>query len=84
MALVDFVTIPLLNEEDETIKINKSAIIDVRAIEVKQPEIPGSANWYVQVNILPGKYLLVKLEGSPYATKGEALTARDTFLESFD
>jgi hypothetical protein len=82
MALADFVIIPIIDENDETVRVNKYSIIDVRVINLgKKPT--QNENWYVQVNVLMGKYYLLRDGDAPYANKAAAITARDTFLATF-
>jgi hypothetical protein len=83
MALVDFPIVPLTDKDDETVRVNKHAIIDVRIINAGKAD-GQEQNWFVQVTTVMGKYHLLRLEGAPYATKAAALTARDAFLETFN
>lgn len=78
----NFVALPIYNPTDETVKVNISNIIDIRVIDIG-PRQGQEENWYVQVTMLMGKYYLLRLEGAPYGTKAEALTARDSFIDSF-
>jgi hypothetical protein len=82
MLIEEFVAIPIYGPGDDTVKISKRSIIDVRVINLgRRQDQPGrSSNWMVQVNVLLGKYYLLRTEGAPYATKEEALLVRDEFL----
>lgn len=83
MLIEEFVAIPIYDHNDETVKVNKSNIIDIRVINVgRQANVhpERNANWYVQVNMLVGKYYLLRTENAPYATKEEALLVRDEFI----
>lgn len=83
MALADFPIVPLTDPTDETVRVNKHAIIDVRIINAgKTPS--QEQNWFVQVTTVMGKFHLLKLENAPYSTKAAALTARDAFLATFN
>lgn len=82
MALADFVIVPLVDETDTTVRVNKYSIIDVRIIN-RGPSTVQTENWYIQVNVLMGKYYLLRDGAAPYADKATALTARDAFLGTF-
>jgi hypothetical protein len=82
MALEDFVVVPLVDASDETVRVNKYSIIDVRIIN-RGSSIERLENWFIQVNVLMGKYYLLRDGAAPYATKEEAIEARDAFLETF-
>lgn len=82
MALADFVIVPLVDAADETVRVNKYSISDVRVINVG-PKEGQDENWYVQVNVLMGKYYLLREAGAPYASKALAIAARDAFLATF-
>ena len=83
MALTDFVIVPLTDENDETVRVNKYSITDVRVINTGNRGGDQAEHWYVQVNVLMGKYYLLRDGGAPYATKAEAILARDAFLATF-
>jgi hypothetical protein len=81
MAINRFASVPIYGPSDETVKINSENIIDVRVINTGSKD--GQAEtWYVQVNMLAGKYYLLRTEGAPYETKEEALVIRDQFIDS--
>ena len=86
MGASDFIAIPIYGPGDETVKVNRKNIIDVRVINVgKKKEIPDrTQNWYVQVLMLMGKYYLLREEEAPYASKEEAILARDNFLSALN
>lgn len=82
MALADFVIVPLTSTDDETVRINKYSIIDVRVINGGSTQAQAE-NWYIQVNVLLGKSYLLRQENAPYANKAAAITAMETFLGTF-
>ena len=82
MALADFVAIPLTGPSDQTVRVNKYSIIDVRVINGGKTQAQDQ-NWYIQVNVLMGKYYLLKDSGAPYTSQAAAITARDAFLATF-
>jgi hypothetical protein len=91
MALADFVIVPLTSATDETVRINKYSIIDVRVINGGATQAQAE-NWYIQVNVLLGKsYLLVGTytdDGGtpiypPYVSKTAAIAAMEAFLATF-
>jgi len=81
MALNEFPIIPLTGANDETVRINKHTIIDVRVINDRSKT--NTQEWWIQVNMLAGKYYLLQDGNAPYASKAAAIAARDTFLDSF-
>jgi hypothetical protein len=83
MAIKQFLPIAVLGPGDETIKVNIDSIIDIRPINVGA-KAGQAQNWYVQVNMLAGKYYLLRTEGAPYATKEEAMLVRDQLLEELN
>ena len=83
MAIANFPILPLTSKNDETVRVNKYAIIDVRVVNVGKSTTQNE-NWYVQVNVLNGKFYLLKHEEAPYQDKASAVAARDVFLATFD
>lgn len=82
MALNDFVALPLTGPSDETVRVNKYSIIDVRVINVGTTS-EQAENWFIQVNMLMGKYYMLQDGNAPYASEAAAIAARDTFLDTF-
>jgi hypothetical protein len=78
-----FVVIPIYDHTDETVKVNVKNIIDIRPIN-RGPSLERPQNWYVQVNMLLGKYYLLRTEGAPYATKAEATAIINTMIEDIE
>jgi len=71
MALANFPIVPLTDENDESVRVNKYAIIDVRVINVgKNSE--QNENWFIQVNVLNGKQYLLRDGSAPYTTRAHS------------
>jgi hypothetical protein len=82
MALNEFPVVPLTGASDETVRVNKHTIIDVRVINVGRTQAQNE-NWYIQVNMLAGKYYMLQDGSAPYASRQDAIDARDAFLDTF-
>ena len=81
MGASDFIAIPIYGPGDETVKVNRKNIADVRVIlTVKN----NQEEWWVQVLMLAGKYYLLRSGGAPYESKALALAARDEFLSTLN
>ena len=79
-VIAGFVPVPIYGPGDQTVMLNSESIIDVRVNwTVKNNE----NQWHVLIHTLLGKYYLMREAGAPFATKEEALEARDNFIALF-
>ena len=79
MAKENYITLPLFSATDESVRLNKEAILEFKVINLGFRN-GQNQNWIIQVVVMPGAIYNLKTTGAPYATYAEAITARDTFV----